>query len=159
MILVYFPTTKVAIDDAIIEFNESRQAVRHKLPGYGESNQTLEMGEGIEPIRQRRDIYQDFNANDNFFVLGYDQDDLLQEIEVHQCSQIKILDVIFDFNSAIDVIASLLSEIAPVTVKVEGEYFFRDLKISLLDKRQMGGEDDSTLGYFYCAADVAHLEE
>lgn len=159
MILEYFPTTKVAIDDVIIEFNESRQSVRNKLPGYSESNQTVEMGEGIEPICQRRDIYQNFNAKDNFFFLGYDQDDLLQEIEVHQCNQIKVLNVVFDFNLAIDVIASLLGKMAPVTAKSEGEYFFRDLKISLLDKRQMGGEDDSTLGYFYCAADVAHLEE
>lgn len=118
-----------------------------------DNNQLIEMGLDIEPIYQRRDIYQNLNSTENLFFLGYDKEDLLTEIEVHQCSQIKILDIVFDFDFELDVIASLLSRIAPITAKSEGEYFFKSLKISLMDKRKIGGDDDSTLGYFYCASE------
>jgi hypothetical protein len=82
---------------------------------------------------------------------------LLSEIEVHNCDVLKVNDFVFDFNDELDYVASELAKYSSVTKKGDGEYFFKDIKISIMDKSKMGDEGN-TLGYFYCADDVTHLE-
>lgn len=159
MIIHYLPSEAIIIDGVMIKFNESRESVRSKLLGtYKEENQTIQMGAStIEVLHQRRDIYKNFNNTINFFFLGYDEHDFLNEIEVHQCDKITVLDISIYFNDDLNHIALQLETKSPISRKGEGEYFFKDLKISIMDKSQMGGEGNS-LGYFYCASDVSHLE-
>lgn len=108
-------------------------------------------------IYQRRDIYKNVNSTENIFFLSYDENDLLNEIEVHNCDKIKVNDFVFDFNDELDFIASGLNNYSLETRKGEGEYFFKDIKVTIMNKNQMGAEG-GTLGYFYCAEDVTHLE-
>jgi hypothetical protein len=157
MIIEYLVPDKIAIDTIFIEFNEDRNSIRSKIgEDFKEDNQVIQFGEN-EPIIQRRDIYQNIYSSDNFFFLGYDSNDLLSEVEIHHCSKIKVLDVLFGFEDEVDSVVSRLEKHSSVTEKGEGEYFFKDLKIVIMDAQSMGGEG-SSLGYFYCATDVSHLE-
>jgi len=160
MILHYLLKNKILIDDVALEFSEGRESVRMKLAGnYKADNQVIQMGSSeVKSIYQRRDIYQNSNSTENFFFLGYDKNDLLSEIEVHHCDKIKVLDTLFDFNDDLDSIASGLYRYSPISKHSEGEYFFKDLKIVIMDKTQMGGQG-STLGYFYCTSDATHIED
>ena len=38
----------------------------------------------------------------------------------------------------------------------DGEYFFKDLKLTIASSEAMGG-NGSELSYFYCSKDVTHL--
>jgi hypothetical protein len=155
MVLSYFPTSKISIDDVVLGFNESRKSIRKKLTGgYKEDNQIIEMGSST--IYQRRDIYQNYNSTASFFFLGYDEGDLLIEVEVHWCNEIKVFDATFSFNDNLESIALKLNGYSPISSQSEGEYFFEELKIVIMDAEKMGGEGDA-LGYFYCASDVSHL--
>ncbi len=58
-----------------------------------------------------------------------------------------------------EAIAAGLSKYAIITRNEDGECFFRDLHISITDEMHMGGEERSTMGYFYYALNVSHLEE
>src|SRR5579863_8206325 len=124
MILSYFPPSKISIDDVVIGFNESRELIRKKLTGgYKEDNQIIQLGSSdMEPIYQRRDIYQNYNSTENFFFLGYDEGDLLTEIEVHWCDEIKVFDAAFNFNDSLDSIALKLDRYNPIASQSEGEY-------------------------------------
>lgn len=156
MILQYFPTEKIAIDGIVLNFDEPRQSVRSKLGrNYREDNQIIPLGGDDQPIYQRRDIYENTNASKNYFFLSYNRNDLLSEIEVHNCDKIKIYDIFFDFEDDLDSIASQLNEYSSMEKKDDGEYFFKELKTVIMDKNKMGGIGTS-LGYFYCTSDVSH---
>lgn len=49
----------------------------------------------------RRDIYKGDTINDFSFILNYDKDDLLAEVEVHRCSKIQIADFAFNFEEEV----------------------------------------------------------
>ncbi len=159
MILQYLPTDKIIIDGVLLEFYEDRDSIRPKIAAsYKEDNQIIQFGDSdVESILQRRDIYQNINSSENFFFLGYDENDLLHEVEIHQWDKIKVFDVLFGFADELAFVAFDFSRYSPVSKKSEGEYFFKELKIVIMDQERMGGEGDS-LGYFYCASDVKHLE-
>lgn len=110
-----------------------------------------------EPIYVRRDIYEGAGSDETFFKLSYDGDDLLSEVEVHNCERIEVMGVSFGFNDDLEAIAFALSDIAELTILSDGEYFFKELKLTISSKWKMGS-GGNTLGYFYCGADVSHLE-
>ena len=159
MILHYLLQNRILIDGIAFGFNEERDAVRLKLQGvYTPDDQIIHLGNSeTESIYQRRDSYKDFNHTKNLFFLNYDTNDRLSEVEVHFCDQITVVSTLFDFNDNLDYIASIISEHSQKISHSDGEYFFKDLKIVIMDKQKMGGEG-ITLGYFYCASDVTHLE-
>lgn len=160
MILRYFPTKEFSIDDVSLQFGMHREVVRVKLGGsHQEKNTVVSLGDSVEPLVQRRDIYNKLDSTGDFFFLNYDKKDLLKELEVHDCEKIQVFDFLFDFNTELDVIAIELSKFSPITIKKDGEVFFKGLHISIIDKMRMGGEEDTTLGYFYCAADISHLDD
>jgi hypothetical protein len=157
---VNFQADKILINDVIIKFDEGRELVRQELNvECTEVNEVIKVGNSeTDWIYQRRDVYKNVNHSENFFFLNYDQSDLLLEIEIHNCNAIIVNDFSFDFETELDFIASGLSAYSAVTQKGDGEYFFSDIKVSVLDKNQMG-DDGTTLGYFYCAKDASHLEK
>jgi hypothetical protein len=157
MRIIYLPDSEIKIDEIAIKFSEHRSSVRNKLMvNYRSNDQVIDLGAGMPTLIQRRDIYEPFDDNGPFFFLGYTADDLLKDLEVHYCDQIVVLDVVFDFNNTLEEIALRLNRITPATRVGQGEYFYKELKLVVLDKQEMGGEGN-TLGYFYCSTDVSHL--
>jgi hypothetical protein len=156
----YIPPDKAFIDEVAVTFKESRDLIRAKLGGkHSPDDQVIEsVTPDSEPISLRRDIYEDLQPSGDLFFLNYNEHDQLGEIEVHRCKQIQVFDTSFDFDDKLDLIAGELSKYAAISKSGEGAYFFRDLKISIIDEEHMGGEGGN-LGYFYCASDVSHLED
>lgn len=159
MTIVYLTPKLISIGKVTIEFNENREKIREKLGNdYIEDNQVIPIGElETDTIYQRRDIFNNLNSTDSYFFLNYDINDSLSEIEVHKCDLIIVNDFSFGFNDELDHIVSGLAKYSSIIKKGEGEFFLSDIKVSIIDKNKMGGEG-STLGYFYCAEDVSHLE-
>lgn len=157
MVIQYSSSKEIKFENVVISFNEHRGIVRKKLNrDYEEVNEIIEFGEGVEYLDMRRDIYGGQSSSELYFFLNYDKSDLLVEVEVHQCESIKVLDVSFDFEDELDLVALKLSKYSQVAILSEGEILFKDLKMVLSDKRKMGGEGNS-IGYFYCSIDVSHL--
>lgn len=158
MIVQYIPVRKIIINGIVVEFGEGRSSVRLKLgPIYKEENLVFTFESESNIIYQRRDIYKDFDGSRNYFFLGYDKNDILIDIEIHDCQEIKVVEASFNFSHELDEIASQLNNYSDVFTLSDGEYFFQELQLAIVDKEHMGGEG-STLGYFYCASDVTHLE-
>lgn len=159
MILDYLPLNNILIDGVSINFHEHRELVRDKLgPNYIVDNQTIQMGDSAKDlIYIRRDIYKIINNKDCFFILSFDEMELLNEIEVHHCNKIRVNNFEFSFNDELDYVVSGLSKFSSAKAFGEGEYFFKEIKVSIVNKRQMGGHEN-TLGYFYFAEYVSHLE-
>ena len=159
MILDYLPLNNILIDGVSIKFHEHRKIVRDKLGSNCiEDNQTIQVGNSTEDlINVRRDIYKIINNKDCFFILNFDEMELLNEIEVHHCNKIRVNNFEFSFNDELDYIVSGLSKFSYAKALGEGECFFKEIKVSIVNKRQMGG-NENTLGYFYFAEDVSHLE-
>lgn len=157
MTVKYSPITKVSIDHSDLQFNEKRDVIRKRLAEkYFEDNEIIELGEDVDPIFRRRDIYENINSSENYFFLNYDNNDLLRDIEVHYCDKVQVFDIIFDFNDQVDRIGLELMRYSENNTVNTGEYFFADLQIVIMSKYKMGGEG-STIGYFYCSSDITHL--
>lgn len=158
MTLNYIPTEKIIIDTVSIQFNDNRSSIRTRLSmPHTEDNQIIQLSDlDTTPIVQRRDIYKNINFTDNYFFLGYNEDDLLNEIEIHFCEKINVFDITFDFNDSIEAIKIKLRRYSSVIKRDDGEYFFKELKAVIMNQDRMGGEGND-LAYFYCASDVTHL--
>jgi hypothetical protein len=155
MIFNYYPTNKIVINEIALEFGLKRELVRSKLAeNYKAEDEIIDLGSSI--IHKKRDVYQNISSTENLFFLGYNFDNSLRDVEVHHCNQIKVLDIIFDFDQSLDSIAVQLSKYSSKWKKNDGNYFFEDLKMVICDQDQMGGERN-TLGYFYCSSDLTHL--
>ena len=137
MILKYSPTYKITIDNVDLNFNEERLLVRTKLNReYEEENEIIQLGVGKKPIHQRRDIYKEKNTAESFYFLNYNVNDLLTEVEVHQCDHIEVLGFSFSFNDELDEIALKLSDHSEISIISEGEIYFKDLKMCICDNRE-----------------------
>jgi hypothetical protein len=158
MIFNYISKDEFMLDNGSLQFGESRVVVREKIGRhYQEDNQIIDEGSSeTEEIFLRRDIYEYYDSTKSYFFLSYDKHDFLSEIEIHQCTQMKIFDIVFDFNSKLDTIASQLAKYAVSEKRGTGEILLKDLNVLMMDKKTMGGQGH-TLGYFYCAADIDHL--
>lgn len=163
--LTYRPDKGVSFDDTQINWGFDRLNVRHLLGGiHRESNSVIDISEynnGSKDynIVQRRDIYQNYGGQDNFFFLNYDKDDFLKEIEIHKGIEILIghIKLVFDtdFRDAVSLLKSISSDNKQIS---HGEYFFKDLKLTIADSESMGG-DGEVLAYFYCSQNVNHLND
>ncbi len=71
----------------------------------------------------RRDICQNDSVPESLFFLNYSRDDLLNELEVHSCETIEVLEVSFGFYDNLDSVALALSEHSEITILSEGEIF------------------------------------
>ena len=114
-------------------------------------------GDTSHNIIQRRDIYTNFQGQDNFFFLNFDNEDKLRDIEIHHGLDIKINGKVITFSMDIEKVAELLDNISDdKKLLSDGEYFFKNLKLTIASSDAVGG-DGKELSYFYCSKDVTHL--
>ena len=153
MILECVPLKEIIINKIRLPFGIPRELVRAKLAAaYEEQNEEILLEDVNHPIFLRRDLYNQLQANDSYFFLNYNQNDLLVELEVHHCKKIRLFDMEFGFMDEAELIASELSHHADVTDEKEGYWHFGGIRVHLMDEKQMGEEGNSNLGYFCCAA-------
>lgn len=158
MIFQYTVPGKFLIDNIPLQFGLSRDLVRAKLgAGHIAQNEEISLEEDAPSIIQRRDVYDRLDSTGVHFLLGYNSDDQLTEVEIRRCKKIKVLGVEFNFRDETDLIAEELSGRSPLVRKSDGEYFFPELQVLLIDEKHMGGWDSNMLECFYYAADVSHL--
>jgi hypothetical protein len=163
--VTYQPDKSVSFGDLVLLWGTDRQQVRTML------NDKFEIGDNVvdlsqyndgdtsQNIIQRRDIYTNYKGQDNFFFLNFDTNDRLTEVELHHGLDIHIKEVRINFSMEIEKVAELLDSISNEKEQLsEGEYFYKNLKLTIASSEAMGG-DGSQLSYFYCTRDVTHLIE
>jgi hypothetical protein len=161
----YQPELSISFGDIILSWKIARQVSREllnckfKTEDYHFDLNKYDNGVTSEIIKRRRDIYENYNGQQNFFFLNFDNNDKLTEIELHHGFVINIESVDIDFSMDIDKVAELLSSISNNKTKLsDGEYFFEKLKLTIASSEAMGGKG-SELAYFYCSMDTSHLIE
>ncbi len=165
IILTYEPDKSVSFGDTMLLWGANREQVRTLLNDKFDIDDNVadlsqyNNGDTSQNIIQRRDIYKNYKRQDSFFFLNFDTNDQLTEVELHYGLDIKIKDVSIDFSMDIENAAKLLDSISNQKEQLsEGEYFYKNLKLTIASSGAMGG-DGSELSYFYCSKDVSHLIE
>lgn len=131
---------------------------------HEENNKIIDMskyhdGSNNFNIIQRRDIYCNYQEQENFFFFNYDKDDFLSEIEIHHGIAIMVDETKLDFGKTFQENVSLLKNISLDNIEFSnGEHLFKDLKLTIADSESMGGEGPM-LAYFYCAKNIDHLSD
>jgi hypothetical protein len=158
--LTYQPDKGVFIGDTLLLWGSDRQQVRRLLNDKFEiADNLIDLGDPTQNIVQHRDIYQNYQGQDNFFFLNFDENQQLTELEVHHGFIINVAGVVIDFSMHIDKAADLLEGISRDAIRFsDGTYFFNDLKLTIASSGTMGG-DGNQLSYFYCSRDVSHLAD
>jgi len=152
--ILYLPDQGIILNGKSLLWNTDRGIIRKLL------NNSHKAGDDFIAeinIYQRRDIYNNYGGQDNFFFLNYDENNNLSEIEIHFGFQIAVSNITFSFDQNIFKIVSLLKQVSSFhKILREGEYLFVDLKMSISDSESMGGEGNG-LSYFYCSKNIDHL--
>ena len=163
--ITYFPDKGIYIDDKMINWDFDRFKIRNLLGNnHKEDDRIIDLskyydGNDEYNIIQRRDVYENYNGKENSFFLNYSKDDLLNEVEIHGGYTILIGDIKIDFDMNFDDAVSLLQSISIDNRQIsDGEYFFKDLKLTIAHNEFMGGEGEE-LAYFYCSNNVDHLND
>jgi hypothetical protein len=156
--LTYQPDKGVFIFDTLLMWGMDRQQVRALLTGKFEiGDDTIDFGDPNQNIILRRDIYKNYHGQENLFFLNYDENEGLTEVEIHYGLSINVAGIVIDFSMDTEKAADLLNGISGETKQLStGEYFFRDLKLTIASSNVMCG-DGNKLSYFYCSKDVSHL--
>ena len=156
--ITYQPDKGVYIGDTLLLWGNDRQQVRTLLnDNYEIGDNVIDLGDPNQNIIQRRDIYKNYQEQDNFFFLNYDDNEQLTEVEVHHGINIEVAGITIDFSMDIVKAADLLGSISADNKRLsDGEYFFKNLKLTIASSESMGGEGNE-LSYFYCSKDVSHL--
>lgn len=161
--ITYQPNESISFEGTLLLWGADRQRVRTLL------NDKFEIGDNVvdlsqyndgdtsQNIIQRRDIYKNYKGEDNFFFLNFDSNHQLAEVELHHGFNINIDNVSIDFSMSIEKIVELLDRISKDKQQLsDGEYFYRELKLTVSTREAMGG-DGNKLSYFYCSKNVTHL--
>ena len=161
--LTYQPDKSVSIGDLLLLWGSDIHQIRQLLNDNFEiSDNVIDMsqynnGDTSQNIIQRRDIYRNFQGHDNFFFVNFDKEDKLRDIEIHHGLDINISGKVINFSMDIEKVVELLDNISDDKMLLSGgEYFFKDLKLTIASSDAMGG-DGKELSYFYCSKDVTHL--
>jgi hypothetical protein len=155
--LTYQPNKSVSLGGTLLLWGSDRQQVRRLLNGKYEIGDNNDLVDPTQNIILHRDIYKNYQGQDNSFFLNFDKNEQLTEVEVHYGLNIKVADIVIHFSMDIKKAADLLYGISSDTVRLSnGEYFFKDLKLTIASSDTMGG-DGNELSYFYCSKDVSHL--
>jgi len=161
--LTYQSDKSVSFGDTVLLWDTDRQRVRKLLNDKFEiADNVVDLsqynnGDISKNIIQRRDIYENYKGQENFFFLNFDTNDKLTEIELHHGFNINIEGVDIDFSMDVEKVADLLTSISNDKKQLsDGEYFFEKLKLTIASSEAMGGEGNQ-LSYFYCSKDVTHL--
>ena len=163
--LTYQPDKSVSFGDLLLLWGTDRHQIRQLLNDNFEiSDNVIDMsqynnGDTAQNIIQRRDIYRNFQGHDNFFFVNFDNEDKLRDIEIHHGLDIDINGKVINFSMDIEKVAELLNNISDdKKLLSDGEYLFKDLKLTIASSDAMGGVGNE-LSYFYCSKDVSHLTD
>jgi hypothetical protein len=156
--LTYQPGKGVFIDDTLLLWGSDRQLARTLLNGkYEAGDHVIDLGEPNQNLIQHRDIYKNYQRQDNLFFINYDENEQLTEVEVHHGLIIRVGAIILNFSMDFEEATKLLEGISGDNMRLaDGTYFFNDLKLTIASSQTMGG-DGNQLSYFYCSKDVSHL--
>lgn len=161
--LTYYPGKGVLYNEVNLYWGMNRITVRDLLHNKHTPRDSIidlsqyNNGSPDANIIQRRDIYQNYNGENNYFFFNYDAGDNLKEIEIHNGVEIFIQNIKLNFDIDFQDAVRLLKSISKDNLQIStGEYFFKDLKLTIADGETMGGEDN-VLSYFYCAKSIDHL--
>ena len=156
--LIYKPDIGIVINGAELNWSIKRETARQLLDNKHKADDRI-ISLGESNIVQRRDIYENYKSEYNFFFLNYNADNLLSWVDVHAGLEIVVDNVVLLFDKELTLIKQELESVSPSVIELaEGEYFFKDLKMTISDSNAMGG-DGSELSYFYCSVNVDHLLE
>lgn len=165
MTIEYIPNTGFKINSVSFNWTDDRNAIRGNLNlKHKADDRVIDLakywdGDESKNIKQRRDIYEDYGANSSYFFLNYSEDDKLEALEFHWGATIVVAGVELNFDKDIDDCVSRLDEIDSEKIELEeGNYLFKNLKITIASSESMGGEGND-LGYFYASRDISHLLE
>jgi hypothetical protein len=163
--ITYQPDKSISFGDVLLSWGKERSQIRKLLNDNFEISDTVidlspyNFGDTSQKIIQRRDIYRNFQGHDNFFFVNFDNEDKFRDIEIHHGLEININGKVINFSMDIDKVAELLDNISDgKKILSDGEYFFKDLKLTIASSEAMGG-DGHNLAYFYCSKDVTHLTD
>ena len=161
--LTYQPDKGIIIGDILLMWDTKRELARKLLNNSFDVDDKIvdlslnHQGDSSQNINQRRDIYKNFQGQENYFFLNYDINDQLSEVEIHHGFVIKIKEQVIKFSMDIEKVAELLTNISNDKCKFsDGEYFFEKLKLTVSSSKAMGG-DSNSISYFYGSKDVTHL--
>lgn len=147
LVIKYLPDIGFAINNVEFKWGMKKEIARRLLNNEHEIARF-----------QNRDIYKNYLTEGTFFFLNYSEQNLLIELEVHQGVRVIVSNVLLTFERDLEDIKNDLERISGNVIKTgDGEYFFKDLKLTISDSEAMGG-NDHLLGYFYCASDTSHLD-
>jgi len=156
MKVTYLPNLGVEIHSEKILWNESRENVRVKLKQSHKDddkefdNSAFLDGDTSFNIIQKRDIYQDFENEENLFFFTYDEENQLSEIEFHTGIELTIGNTKIAIGEDINRVIEKLHY--PYFENDEGNYFFNELKLTMANDAYMGG-DGNSLSYIYLTKD------
>jgi hypothetical protein len=146
LLLTYRPDIGTTINGIELNWGSKKDTIRMLLNAKYEA-------------REGRDIYENYRNGDNLFFLNYDDNNSLRDLEVHRGFDIIVNNVVLSFEKELKEIVEDLSLVSPSVIEIgDGEYFFKDLKLTIADSNAMGGEGNE-LAYFYCSSNVDHLIE
>jgi hypothetical protein len=163
--IVYTPNIGIKIDGVELKWGTERSVVRQKLGNTQKTDdKVIDLskyfnGDESRNIYQRRDIYKQFKDFDNYFFLKYNRQDKLTELEVHRGCEIEIMGIELSFSGNIKIALASLQSLSNTFKQLNpGDYYFKDLKLTIADSLHTGGEGHD-LSYFYCSADTSHLDK
>lgn len=161
--LTYESDKSVSLGDTVLLWGTEREKVRKLLnENFKIADEVIELsqynnGDTSKNIIRRRDIYEDYNGQENLFFLNFDINDKLNQVELHYGFNISLEGIEIDFTMDVEKVADLITSISDDKKQLsEGEYFFENLKLTIASSEAMGG-DGNVLSYFYCSKDVTHL--
>ncbi|WP_299888265.1 hypothetical protein [uncultured Lacinutrix sp.] len=157
------PNEGFKFNSDIFYWNDDRKLVREKLKNqHKEDDKLIEMpqffnGDTSYDIDQKRDVYQDTSGTKNCFLLSYDKDNQLIELEVHSGIKVWIDNIALEFEKDIKIYLNQLNSKGYDFKEVEqGNYLFEKLKITIADSESIGG-DGNGLSYLYSGQSIEHL--
>lgn len=161
MKVTYFINLGIEIHSEKIFWIESRQNVRAKLKqSHKEDDKEFDNSDFFDGdtsfnIIQKRDIYQDFQNEENLFFFNYDEENKLSEIEFHMGIELTIGNTKIAIGEDINRVIEKLQY--PYSENDEGNYFFNELKLTMANDEYMGG-DGNSLSYIYLTKDELESE-
>lgn len=160
--LEYLPAAGFRLAGHTFRWGMTREDVRRQLGTvHTVDDQIIDLRKaapGQDPIQMRRDIYTNYGGVLNSFFLGYDAEECLMDLEVHEGLSIRIGAVHFAFEDPLEEVLQQLT-VAGYTHRLDDEgAVFALEKFNLSDNEMMGG-DGHGVAYFYAAEDISHLLE
>lgn len=158
MIITYIKIDYFKFGEKLISFGSKRNDIREVLDvEYEIEDQVISFGDGEPPMNIKRDVYQDSKFR-YYFFLNYDNDDFLEEIEVHYCEKIILPEFEINFHLNFnDLIRKMMGNYNTKIIS-EGEILLLSLNMVMASDKKMGGESEN-LSYVYFAKNINHLME